>query len=110
MPDITTQLLFLGFALSSGFGVVVAQAIALRRILKSWAWTWLATGFGIIGARQIVGLITLPATILRAQQQGVMPTQLSLMQWIMIATAFLATGIFILGLDQLRRDLRRLGI
>ena len=108
MPDITTQLLFLAFALVTSFGVVVAQAIALRRVLRSWAWTWLAAGFSVIGLRQLWGLITLPAAILKAKQQVVLPPQLSFMQWMLIALAFLATGLFILGLDRLRRDLRNL--
>lgn len=108
--DISEQVLLLAFALTVCYGVIVAQAIALWRVLRSWAWVLLASAFLVLGFRQVFGYIRLPAVILQAQKQGVMPESLSGEQWLQVGLAFLGLGLIILGLDRLRRDLRVIGI
>lgn len=108
--SIIEQLIFISFLLVCGFGVVVAQSIALGRIFRTRAWWLLASAMLLIGLRQVWGLLRLPAAILKAQRAGIMPERLSLEQWVTIGAGFLAIGLLIMALDTLRRDLRRIGI
>ncbi|HWT01174.1 MAG TPA: hypothetical protein VN256_13075 [Pyrinomonadaceae bacterium] len=107
---ISEQVLLLAFALTSCYLVIVMQAVALRHILKSSAWTLLALAFIVGGARQVIGYIRLPAAIMKAQQEGVMPESLSVEQWIQVGATFLMLGLIIWGLNLLRKDLRSVGI
>lgn len=108
--SIIEELIVIAFLLVCAFGVVVAQIIQLSRLFRTAAWTLIAAGILVIGLRQLWNLVRLPAAILRAQAQGVMPESLSWEQWIVIGTAFLAVGLLIAGFDKLRRDLRKIGI
>lgn len=108
--SIIEELLTIAFLLVCAWGVVVAQVIALGRIFKTRAWTFLMVGVLVIGLRQVWGFVRLPAGILKAQAQGVMPENLTAEQYITIAAAFIAIGFLIAGFDKLRRDLRKIGI
>lgn len=108
--SIIEELLTIAFLLVCAWGVVVAQVAALSRIFKTRAWTFLAIGVIVIGGRQVWGLVRLPAAILKAQTQGVLPERLTSEQYITITAAFVAIGLLIAGFDRLRRDLRKIGI
>lgn len=108
--SIIEELLVIAFLLTCAWGVVVAQTFALSRVFKTRAWILLALGVAGIGLRQIWGFVRLPAAILKAQTQGVMPDSLTNEQWITSAVAFIAIGLLIAGFDRLRRDLRKIGV
>lgn len=108
--SIIEELLMIAFLLVCAWGVVVAQVIALSRLFKTRAWTFLMLGVLVIGLRQVWGFLRLPAAVLKAQTQGVLPENLTTEQYITIAAAFVAIGFLIAGFDKLRRDLRRIGV
>lgn len=107
---IVELLLGLGFALTIGFGVIVAQIVVLARILRSRAWLLLALAFITLYLRIIWAFIKQPATMIRAIGAGSMPESIPLESWIMIAALFLTVGLFIAAFDQQRRDLRHIGV
>lgn len=108
--NLIDQYLLISFLFTVLYGVVVAQAIALYRVLKSSAWMFLASGFVIAGLRLLWGLVRLPSAILKAQGKGQIPDSLTTEQYILIGGAFIALGLWIAGFDRLRRDLRKVGV
>lgn len=108
--SVIEQLLVVAFLLVCAWGVVVAQVIALSRVLKTRAWVFVAVGVLVIGMRQVWGFVRLPTMILKAQARGTMPESLTVEQYITIAAAFVAIGFLITGFDKLRRDLRKIGV
>ena len=114
--DFIEQMQLLSIVVTVAYGVIIAQAIVLRRILASRAWTFLAAAFVVGGARQLWGFIRLPAAILRAREftntagQSSVPSAFTLEQCITIGAGFVMIGLFIAGLDRLRRDLRKIGV
>ena len=97
-------ILGLGFILTVGYVVLVAQIISLARMLRSWAWTLIAAGFVIAGLRAIWGFIQRPGVMIRAIANGNVPQGLSTEQWILLFMGFLSLGLVIAGFDRLRRD------
>ena len=104
------QYLLISFVFTVLYGVIIAQAIALSRLLRSAAWWLIAGGFVLTGARLLWGLLRLPSAIVKAQAKGQIPDSLSTEQYLLIAVAFVTTGLWIAGFDKLRRDLRKIGL
>lgn len=103
--------------------VIIFQSILLGRILRSWAWRFLLAGFLIIGGLQAYRFVTLPVTMLRAIQmkeelakvnprlaETILPETLTLTQQLIIVITFAFFILVILGLDRLRRDLKKIGV
>lgn len=103
-------ILGLGFLLTVGYGVMIAQIVVLARLLRSWAWIFIAIGFVIAGMRTIWGFIQRPAILIRAAASGNIPEGFTLEQWILLGTTFLSIGFLIAGFDRLRQDLRHIGL
>lgn len=101
-------ILALGFILTVGYAVMVAQIVALARLLRSQAWILIAAGFVSAGVRMVWGFIQRPSAMIRAVANGNMPEQLTAEQWIVFASTFLTIGLLIAGFDRLRRDFDKL--
>lgn len=101
-------ILGLGFILAVGYAVMVAQIVALARLLRSWAWTLIAAGFVTAGVRTIWGFIQRPSALIRAAANGNLPEVLTVEQWILLSSTFLSLGLLIAGFDRLKRDFDRL--
>lgn len=108
--DIVSQLILVTFIFVALYGVIVAQVIALRRALRSTAWTLLMSAYIIGGLLQIWRLLRLPIMIMQAKVKGVLPETLTFEQWATVVVSFLIVILLILGFNRLRRDLRKVGI
>ena len=108
--ELIDQYLLIAFVFTVLYGVIVAQAIQLSRLLRSAAWWLLAGGFICAGGRLLWNLLRLPAAIVKAQGRGQMPDTLTTEQYILIGAAFIALCLWIAGFDRLRRDLKKVGV
>lgn len=108
---IIDQYILLALLLTVGYMIIVAQAVSLHRLLRSWAWTFLASAFVLAGALRVWSLLRLSSAILDAQSHGwKIPESLTLEQKITIPIVFAGVILFVLGFAWLRRDLRKIGV
>jgi len=114
--DIIEQLLLLSFVFTIGYGVIVAQTIALNRVFYKFvgyysrAWALFSIAFTIAGGLRVWALIRLPIQIAQAQSKGALPANLTFEQKITIGLSMLVIALLILAFDRHRRDLLRLGV
>lgn len=64
----------------------------------------------LLAGMQIKGLVRLPSAIVEAQRKGYMFEQLTASQWVDVVWSYLIVVGFIVFLDWLRRDLKKLGV
>ena len=108
--NIVTVLIVILLGLAVMFTAIVFQIVQLARIYQVTSWWIGAIAFILLGARQVYGLVRLPAAIMDAQLKGVMIERLTTEQWFTVVWAYAIAATFILWLDWLRRDLAKLGI
>lgn len=101
-------LLLLSVFFAIAYIVIVFQTFALANLLASKGWYGLALGWTLLGGLRVWGLISLPATLMRARELGcVIPPQLTAEQWAQIIVGGAALIVVIVALDRMRRDFRK---
>lgn len=107
--NIVTLLILVLLGMAVGFTVIMVQIISLARFQKARSWWAGAVAFILLAGIQIKGLVRLPSAIIQAQMKGYMIDELALEQRIDIVWSYLIVVAFIVFLDWLRRDWKRLG-
>lgn len=108
--NIVTLLLLIVLSIAVLYTVIIVQVVVLARIYRMRSW-WVGAGtFVLLGGRQIFGLIRLPSAIIEAQLKGVMIEHLNNEQWLMVVWGYVIVVGFIVFLDWLRRDLKKIGV
>lgn len=113
--NLASQLLLLSFAFAVGYGVLVAQVVALNRVFRkisgyySPAWLLFGAGFALAGALRLWQLLRLPVAVMQAKVDGTLPQSFTLEQWAQIAGSALVILLIALAFDRHRRDLLKLG-